>query len=64
MSDKIVATTRNFLLNITIALLIPSLGYYLSLIFVPNYNMYLSQEYSEVNKISKKITKLKIPEQS
>ena len=59
MSDKIVATTRDFLLNITIALLIPSLGYYLSLIFVPNYNMYLSQEYSDINKISKKITKLK-----
>lgn len=59
MSDKIVVTTRDFLLNITIALLIPSFGYYLSLIFVPNYNMYLSEEYSEVNKISKKIAKLK-----
>ena len=59
MSDKIVATTRDFLLNITIALLIPSLGYYLSLIFVPNYNMYLSQEYSDINKISKKNHKIK-----
>lgn len=53
------ASTRNLLLNFTIALLIPAFGYYLALILNPNFNIYLSPEYIEINKISKKITKLK-----